>query len=83
MVPITPLPKIIAIAFTLNFRRRNKPPTNKRASIILKLDSAKLLWSDPNNPNIKIEIPAEAIKATTAGRRADKIVWTPEKFLYL
>ncbi len=65
---------MIAIALTLYFLRRNKPPTNSSASITRISEKAKLLLSVPNRPNIKMEIPADAIKATTAGRRADNMV---------
>ena len=37
-------------------------------------------WNSPSN---KIDSPADAISATTAGRRAESTVCTPEKVRYL
>ena len=77
-----PEPKIIVIAPSLNLRNKNKPTMNRIASIGLK--SASVIFiSLANNARVRIDKPAQLIKATTAGRREDNTVFTPEKLRYL
>ena len=83
IVPTTPVPKIIFIALTFHFRNIKRAAPNKINSIALKLVNWILYLSELKIPNNKIVKPAFAIKATTAGLKADRTVWTPEKLRYL
>ena len=83
IVPTTPEPNIIEIAFALNFLRINNAPINNPASTYLKLEKTIWFLSALNKPSKRIDKPADAISETTAGRRAARTVCTPPKLLYL
>lgn len=83
MVPTTPVPNIIEIALALYFLNMINAPTKRMHSTGLKLESTISLPSALNKPNNKIDNPADAISATTAGLRDAKIFCTPEKLRYL
>lgn len=71
------------MALNLYFLNRKKDPINKINSIGLKLFNCMPCKFVLNKPNTSIDKPAEAIIATTAGRRADNTSCTPLKLRYL
>lgn len=73
----------MVMAFNLNFLSKINAPANSNASTYLKLPGEIPCLSALNRASRSIDNPAEAINATTAGRRAERIVCTAPKFLYL
>lgn len=71
------------MAPSLYLRSKYKPPTNNKHSTQRKFDKMICSFSAWKTPKNKIDKPAEAINATTAGLNADNTVCTPEKLRYL
>ncbi len=59
------------------------PTTNNKNSTIRKFDNTISCFSAWKIASVKIDNPADEIRATTAGLKLAKMVWTPEKLRYL
>lgn len=73
-VPIIPDPNITKIGLALNLRNTIIPDMNNKNSIILKLDRTIADFSAWNKAKVRIDSPADVIRATTAGRKLLRIV---------
>lgn len=71
---MTPDPNITKIGLILNLRNATIPNMNNKNSITLKLDRTIEDFSAWNKAKVRIDSPAELIKATTAGLRLLRIV---------
>lgn len=83
MVPSTPEPKMILIAPSLNFRSKNRQTANNPISTHFRLETEKFTLPSRKTANVRMESPAQEIRDTTAGRRQESTVRTPEKLRYL
>lgn len=71
------------MALALNFRKINKDTANIPSSIYLKFSNEAAKISELNRANIRIEDPAEAMSATTAGLKDESTTCTPPTVRYL